>query len=228
MRPVPLANSIDCASRLPVTPWLHLQQLMDTYGPENKATVPKGSDPKWRYFWKLKWPSEGDQVGPQKKRLKETTESAPASIPGTDEAEQVAAPPASEATEEPNQVVPEGFPTFKETMEKWGNSMLQSVASVAQLLALGYGLKEDTFRDMLLDGRHLLAPTGALLVRGGIMSDSCLTPAMSKAPCIDTACDCRTCTLCYYVGLVLNSLRRTSVRFLDITTLSLRVEQHAV
>ena len=104
---------------------------METYGPEHKATVPRGSDPKWRYFWKLKWPSQGE--------------------------------PAAPSTDSVDQVVPEGFPTFEYTMEKWGNSMLQAVASVANLLALGYGLPPDTFKEMLLDGRHLLAPTGALL-----------------------------------------------------------------
>ena len=107
---------------------LSLQQLMDSYAPGNEATMPRGSDPKWRYFWKLRWPS--DQGAGE--------------APGAD-------------TE---QVIPEGFPVFEETMEKWGNSMLQAVATVAKLLALGYGLEEDTFKDMLLDGRHLLAPTG--------------------------------------------------------------------
>ena len=101
---------------------------MDTYEPEHKATVPRGSDPKWRYFWKLKWPSEGELA-----------------VPSTDSVEQV---------------VPEGFPTFKDTMETWGKSMLQTVETVATLLAIGYGLQQDTFTDMLLDGRHLLAPTG--------------------------------------------------------------------
>lgn len=101
---------------------------METYGPDNKATVPRGSDPKWRYFWKLLWPSEGE--------------------------------PAESSTDGVEQVVPEGFPAFEETMEKWGNSMLQAVATVAKLLAVGYGLEEDTFKEMLLDGRHLLAPTG--------------------------------------------------------------------
>jgi hypothetical protein len=59
-------------------------------------------------------------------------------------------------------VVPEGMPGWADVLEKWGCSLLDTVETVSELLALGYGLPEGTFTRLLRNGRHLLAPTGAL------------------------------------------------------------------
>ena len=39
--------------------------------------------------------------------------------------------------------------------------MLDSVAITSRMVALGLGLKEDTFANLITGGAHLLAPTGS-------------------------------------------------------------------
>jgi len=58
------------------------------------------------------------------------------------------------------EVIPEGFPTWTEVMNKWGSLMLSSIQTVAEMLAVGLGLPSDTFLKLLQNGPHLLAPTG--------------------------------------------------------------------
>ena len=57
-------------------------------------------------------------------------------------------------------VVPAGMPGWADTLEGWGCSLLDTVETVSELLALAYGLPRDAFQRLLRDGRHLLAPTG--------------------------------------------------------------------
>jgi hypothetical protein len=65
-------------------------------------------------------------------------------------------------------------------MNKWGQQMIDAVTTVAQMAALGYAclassdpehmltpnnrfdLPQDAFTDIMRDGPHLLAPTGAV------------------------------------------------------------------
>ena len=60
-----------------------------------------------------------------------------------------------------SQVVPAGAPGWADAMDAWGYALLDTAKTVARLLALSYGLREDAFSSLLQDGRHLLAPTGA-------------------------------------------------------------------
>lgn len=66
----------------------------------------------------------------------------------------------------PEQVVPAGAPGWAAAMDAWGYALLDTARTVSKLLALSYGLPEDAFSSLLRNGRHLLAPTGAMpLVR---------------------------------------------------------------
>lgn len=58
-------------------------------------------------------------------------------------------------------VIPAAFPEWKGTMDSWGNKMLAALVSTAGLAAIGMGLPENTFMDMMNNGPHLLAPTGS-------------------------------------------------------------------
>lgn len=93
----------------------------------NSAHIPKGADPKWRYFWRI-----GHR--PENTKFPELN-----------------APP----------VIPNNFPDWSQLMDKWGQLMLQSVHTVAEMTAVGLELPENTFTDMLKNGPHLLAPTGS-------------------------------------------------------------------
>jgi isopenicillin N synthase-like dioxygenase len=63
------------------------------------------------------------------------------------------------------EVVPEGFPEWREVMDKWGSLMLNSLRTVAEMLAVGLNLPAETFLQLLDQGPHLLAPTGSDLAR---------------------------------------------------------------
>jgi isopenicillin N synthase-like dioxygenase len=52
-------------------------------------------------------------------------------------------------------------------MDKWGNLMHNAVQTLAEMLAIGFGLPQNTFSDMAKYGPHLLAPTGSDLSRYG-------------------------------------------------------------
>eukprot|EP00761_Pharyngomonas_kirbyi_P013061 gb/GECH01013088.1/.p1 GENE.gb/GECH01013088.1/~~gb/GECH01013088.1/.p1 ORF type:complete len:344 (+),score=97.62 gb/GECH01013088.1/:1-1032(+) len=58
-------------------------------------------------------------------------------------------------------VVPEKFPQWEKTMNRWGSLMLQAVTTAAEMFAVGNDLPEKTFSDMMKHGPHLLAPTGS-------------------------------------------------------------------
>eukprot|EP01006_Ploeotia_vitrea_P050888 TRINITY_DN67511_c3_g2_i1.p2 TRINITY_DN67511_c3_g2~~TRINITY_DN67511_c3_g2_i1.p2 ORF type:complete len:357 (-),score=201.24 TRINITY_DN67511_c3_g2_i1:449-1519(-) len=64
-------------------------------------------------------------------------------------------------------VVPKAFPKWAETMDTWGNQMLDTVRVVARMAAIGFGLPENTFVDLMKHGAHLLAPTGSDLEKFG-------------------------------------------------------------
>lgn len=60
------------------------------------------------------------------------------------------------------QVVPKAFESeWASTLDDFGGRMLRTVETVAEMLAIGLGLPAHTFRDKMLRGPHLLAPTGA-------------------------------------------------------------------
>jgi hypothetical protein len=61
------------------------------------------------------------------------------------------------------QVKPQHIPEWPEAMDSWGHALLNTVEAVSRLLAIGYGLEEETFTSLLHGGHHLLAPTGGLL-----------------------------------------------------------------
>ena len=108
--------------------------FIKTLSPENAATVPKGPDAKWRFFWRI-----GD-------RPKETKYA------------ELNAPP----------VIPEKFKNeWPQTMDKWGNLMLQACNTVAEMLAVGLGLAKETFTSRMNLAPHLLAPTGSDLTKHG-------------------------------------------------------------
>jgi len=58
-------------------------------------------------------------------------------------------------------VIPAAFPQWGEVMNSWGSKMLAAVLDVATLAAVGFGLPEGTFRDIMNLGPHLLAPTAS-------------------------------------------------------------------
>ncbi|XP_073024795.1 uncharacterized protein [Primulina eburnea] len=64
-------------------------------------------------------------------------------------------------------VIPDGFPTWKDTMDSWGNKMISAIEVVAEMAAVGFGLRKDAFTSLMKQGPHLLAPTGSNLRRHG-------------------------------------------------------------
>jgi len=98
---------------------------------ENAAQVPKGADPKWRFFWRI------------------------GSRPKSTQFPELNAPP----------VIPESFPKWSETMDRWGTLMHSAIQVVTEMVAVGLGLPIDTFSKMVQNGPHLLAPTGSDLAR---------------------------------------------------------------
>lgn len=117
-----------------------LQQRMDAYAEEHRATPPQSADVKWRFFWPLRLRSHS-QAG----------------------------------SLDADRVVPAGLPQWACTMDGWGQSMLDTVETVSELLALGYGLPPSTFSALLADGKHLLAPTGARPVSASRLRQAHLT-----------------------------------------------------
>jgi isopenicillin N synthase-like dioxygenase len=60
------------------------------------------------------------------------------------------------------QVIPKAFEKeWPTVMNKWGELMMQSVDTVAEMLAVGLDLPKDSFVKLLKHGPHLLAPTGS-------------------------------------------------------------------
>jgi isopenicillin N synthase-like dioxygenase len=58
-------------------------------------------------------------------------------------------------------VIPKAFPQWSKEMNAWGSALLQSVHAVAELLAIGLGLPRTTFTEKMVNGAHMLAPTGS-------------------------------------------------------------------
>jgi isopenicillin N synthase-like dioxygenase len=58
-------------------------------------------------------------------------------------------------------VVPKDYPQFEQLSDEWSNSMVQTLFSVSQLLAIGLGLEKNSFLDKMLRGAHILGPTGS-------------------------------------------------------------------
>jgi isopenicillin N synthase-like dioxygenase len=59
------------------------------------------------------------------------------------------------------QVIPKSFPNWSKVMDRWGGLVLDSVLTVAEMAAVGFGLAQDSFTRLMKYGPHLLAPTGA-------------------------------------------------------------------
>jgi len=65
-------------------------------------------------------------------------------------------------------VIPKGFEAvWAERLEKWGIMMKNAVESVAEMVAIGLDLPEETFREAGRYGPHLLAPTASDLKKYG-------------------------------------------------------------
>lgn len=62
-------------------------------------------------------------------------------------------------------VYPKGFPEWQERMDGWGNHMIRSIETAAEMAAIGLGLEPKTFTDRMRLGAHLLSPTGSDLNR---------------------------------------------------------------
>ena len=58
-------------------------------------------------------------------------------------------------------VLPPEFPEWKETMDMWGNKMLNALNSLAEMAAVGFEMPADAFTTRMQCGPHLLAPTGS-------------------------------------------------------------------
>lgn len=59
------------------------------------------------------------------------------------------------------QTPPDNFPEWSSVMNEWGTLMLQGCDTVARMAAIGFGLPETTFTNMMQHAPHLLAPTGS-------------------------------------------------------------------
>jgi isopenicillin N synthase-like dioxygenase len=66
-------------------------------------------------------------------------------------------------------VIPRNFPEWAEVMNGWGNKLLTAVTTVAEMVALGLGLEQKAFSDLMQYAPHLLAPTGTNLAKYGTL-----------------------------------------------------------
>jgi len=78
-------------------------------------------------------------------------------------------PPADDAHRDLNMppVVPKAFPQWADTMNSWGETILQTVKTVSEMAAIGFKLPADTFTKKMDCAPHLLAPTGSNLKEHG-------------------------------------------------------------
>lgn len=61
-------------------------------------------------------------------------------------------------------VIPAGFESeWAETMDTWGNKMLASIYTIAEMIAVAVGLPSDTFTNNFQHAPHLIAPNGVHL-----------------------------------------------------------------
>lgn len=81
----------------------------------------------------------------------------------------VGPPPADNAHRDLNmpQVVPKAFPQWEATMNGWGEKILETVKTVSEMAAVGFGLPRETFTSKMNCAPHLLAPTGSNLKEHG-------------------------------------------------------------
>ena len=68
------------------------------------------------------------------------------------------------------QVIPEDFPEWEDKMNNWGFKLHDAVCTVAEMAALGMGLKKTEFTSRMQGGAHLLAPTGSDLQKNDVGS----------------------------------------------------------
>jgi isopenicillin N synthase-like dioxygenase len=66
-----------------------------------------------------------------------------------------------------DQVYPENIKDWGLKMDNWGNKMYNSVNVLSEMMAIGFDLPKDTFTKLLVNGSHLLAPTGSDLEKYG-------------------------------------------------------------
>jgi isopenicillin N synthase-like dioxygenase len=64
-------------------------------------------------------------------------------------------------------VIPAAFPEWTKVMDTWGNLIMATVGTVAEMAAVGFRLPRDTFTNLMKFGPHLLAPTGSDFNRFG-------------------------------------------------------------
>jgi len=66
------------------------------------------------------------------------------------------------------QVIPENFKNiWEDCLNNWGNKLLESVNDISYGLALSLNLEPNTIKEMMVEGPHLLAPTGSDLDKFG-------------------------------------------------------------
>ena len=58
-------------------------------------------------------------------------------------------------------VIPPEIPEWKDVMDMWGWKMLDAIFTFAEMAAVGFNLPADSFTSRMLEGPHLLAPTGS-------------------------------------------------------------------
>ncbi|CAI5506967.1 unnamed protein product [Closterium sp. Naga37s-1] len=116
---------------------------------DSRPHAPSGPDCKWRFMWR---------VGPR-----------PAHTRYQVRAEESGGGPTRTRYQELNAspVVPEGFPQWASVMDGWGCKMTAAVEAVAEMLAIGFDLPQDSFTTRMHMGPHLLAPTGSDLGEHG-------------------------------------------------------------
>lgn len=66
---------------------------------------------------------------------------------------------------ESKKIVPGDFPQWQSVMDTYGQSLLKTVFSISEAIAIGLGLKRTLFVDRLNYGSHTLSPTGIDLSR---------------------------------------------------------------
>eukprot|EP00466_Bigelowiella_natans_P017542 jgi/Bigna1/136381/aug1.33_g11089 len=58
-------------------------------------------------------------------------------------------------------VIPKQIPGWEKCMDTWGSLIMQTVRTVTQMAAGGFGLERNVFIKLMENGPHLLAPTGS-------------------------------------------------------------------
>jgi hypothetical protein len=64
-------------------------------------------------------------------------------------------------------VIPPEIPEWRDVMDSWGNHLLSSLYSFAEMAAIGFNLSPTAFTSLMNCGPHLLAPTGSDLNKYG-------------------------------------------------------------